>query len=252
MRCRYSQEVGYTICAFVSTLLAADELDMLRELMDNSLVGEILNCDALRSEMMSMCAPGMALGWTTDDGHTALRPDTLVLLVRALYALLEDDTDASRTALREWLPPLAELLRITEMECSWRGGTVGASHPALLCARLHGERLGSWETAAEVAEGVLAIEAFQPLLRTEALRLLARAKGEAGDRAAACEAAARGAAEAAGAGYVWLEMRSLDDALRWCAEGEAEGVRSRLRDTMGRLAVTEEDLAGVLGKGALG
>ena len=53
-------------------------------------------------------------------------------------------------------------------------------HPALLCARLHGERLGDWAAAAEVAEGVLATEAFNPVVRTEALRLLARAGGAGG------------------------------------------------------------------------
>ena len=98
---------------------------------------------------------------------------------------------------------------------------------------------------------MLAIEAFNPVLRTEALRLLGRAKAQAGDRAAAYEAAERAAAEAAGAGYVWFEMRSLGDALRWCAEGEAEGVRSRLRGVVGRLAATEEELTGVLGEGVL-
>ena len=35
------------------------------------------------------------------------------------------------------------------------------------------------------------------------------------------------------------------------AEGEAEGVRWRLRGVVGRLAATEEEVAGVLGEGAL-
>ena len=41
----------------------------------------------------------------------------------------------------------------------------------------------------EVAEGVLRIEAFNPLLRTEAWRLLGRARAELGERAAAWEGA---------------------------------------------------------------
>ena len=84
-------------------------------------------------------------------------------------------TDASRAALRAWLPPPAELLRIAENECAWRAHAC-AVHPALLCARLHGEWLGAWAAAAEVAEGVLATEAFNPVVRTEALRLLGRAR----------------------------------------------------------------------------
>ena len=78
--------------------------------------------------------------------------------------------------LRRWghYPP-AELLRIAEYHTAWRAHSYGAQHPSLLCARLGGERLGDWAAAVEVAEGVLAIEAFNPLLRTEALRLLGRA-----------------------------------------------------------------------------
>eukprot|EP00966_Prymnesium_polylepis_P158737 3669078-Prymnesium_polylepis.2 len=206
-------------------------------------MGAIPTDDAVRAGVLSVYAPGAAFGWTTDDGHCHVTPDTFVLVVRGLYALLEEATDASSAALREWLPPPAELLRIAEYECVWRATPLGAAHPALLGARLHGERLGSWEAAAEVVEGVLAIEEFQPLLRTEV---------ELGDRAAACEAAERAAAEAAGAGYVWLEMLSLGDMVGWCAEGEVEGVRSRLCGVVGRLAATEAEVAGVLGEGALG
>ena len=65
------------------------------------------------------------------------------------------------------------------------------------------------------------------------------------------EAAERAAAEAAGATYAWLEMRSVHDMLGWCAEGEAEGVRSRLRGAAGRLAATKEELARVVGEGVL-
>jgi hypothetical protein len=156
--------------------------------------------------------------------------DTFLLIMRGLAALLqEDSSDASRAALREWLPPLAELLRIAELECSWRAmGCGSGAHPALLCARLHSERLGGWEAAAEVAEGVLRLEQFNPLLRTEACRLLGCAHAALGQRAAACEAAERAVAEAGKARYAWLvEMVSLADLLRWSQTSEAEGVRSR-------------------------
>ena len=171
--------------------------------------------------------------------------------MRGLWALVEEDTDASRAALRAWLPPPAELLRIAEYEVGWRHLSLGAQHPSLLCARLGGERLGDWAAAVEVAEGVLAIEAFNPLLRTEALRLLGRAHDALGAQAAACEAAERAVAEAAKAKYVWFEMLALADLLKWCAPGETEGVRSRLRSVAERLAASKGELAWVLGEGVL-
>ena len=48
------------------------------------------------------------------------------------------------------VPPRAELLRIAEYECAWRGLPSGATHPSLLCARLYGEQLGNWQTTLEV------------------------------------------------------------------------------------------------------
>ena len=87
-----------------------------------------------------------------------------MILLRAVAALLEGE-QGDDAALREWLPPPSELLRIAEYECHWRGQCKGL-HPSLACATLYGERLGDWETAAEVAAGVLRIEAFNPLLRT--------------------------------------------------------------------------------------
>ena len=51
----------------------------------------------------------------------------------------------------------------------------------MLCARLQGERLGRWDLTVEVAEGVLQIKEFCPLLRTEAWRLLGRARAELGE-----------------------------------------------------------------------
>ena len=62
--------------------------------------------------------------------------------------------------------------------------------------------------------------------------------------------AAKGA-EAAKAKYSWFEMLALADLLKWCAAGEAEGVRSRLRGVVARLSASKEELAGILGEGAL-
>ena len=172
-------------------------------------------------------------------------------MIRGLRTLLEEATDARRAALLAWLPPPAELLRIAEFETGWRGLAVGANHPALLCARLHGERLGEWAASVEVAEGVLAIEQWHPVLRTEAARLLGRAHAALGAHAAACEAAKSAVKEAAKAKYAWFEMLALADLLKWCAEGEAEGVRARLRGVAERQAASKEELEGVLGEGVL-
>jgi hypothetical protein len=231
-------------------LLASGELGMLRELLSHSLIGAALDDEAVRSGLASFWHS--TYGWTTSDGHCCGTANTFLLIVRGLTALVEEESnDARRSALREWLPPPAELLRITEYECFWRACGCGAAHPALLCARLHGERLGGWEAAVEVAEGVLRIEQFNPLLRTEACRLLGCAQAALGQRVAACEAAEGAAAEAAKARYAWLETTSLADLLRWSEGSEAEGVRSRVRAVAGRLVASADDLVGVVGEGVL-
>ena len=129
----------------------------------------------------------------------------------------------------------------------------GSSSPCrrLLLARLHGERLGEWEAAAEVAEGVLGIEPFNPWVRIEAHRLLGRGQAALGRRSEAFESVERAAAEAVGARCVWFEFLSLRDALKWCGPSDAPGVRSRLAEVLGRLKATEEELAGVVGEAVM-
>lgn len=247
----YGIETFVSSCLLTTALLAANELDMLREYMANSVFGAILDDKTMRGSMVSFY-DGPFSTWKTDDGHVHSTFATFEhILVRGLKALLEDDTDASRAALQAWLPPAAELLRITEYECIWRMAAFGPQNPALLCARLHGERLGAWAVAVEIAEGVLRLEAFQPLVRTEALRLLGRAQAALGNTSEACTAAERAASEAASAKYVWYEMLALHDLLQWSAAGAREGVRSRLRAVVGRIDASTEELAGVIGLGAL-
>ena len=246
---------GYTyevVCSRIicATLLIANDLDALRELMANSIMGAAVDDKAIFAGLASFFQGPFA--WTTDDGFSYFTLDTWPLVFRGLAALVEDDTVASRAKLRKWLPPTTELLRITKYEQGWMTFATGANHPALLCGRLYGERLGEWKATAELAEGVLANESFQPLLRTEALRLLCRAHAALGDRVAACEAVERAAAEAAGAKYVWLEMMSLRELLRLCEGSEAaSSVRARIRGVAGRMAASAEELASVLGEGVL-
>ncbi len=242
----YAYEVFCATAIPLGALLSLGEVEMLRELMAHSLLGQVLTDEAAQAGLASFWKGGFG-SWRTEDGHCHSSLETCLLVVRCVSVLVEEGGAAD--TLESWLPLPAALLRITENEGAWRCFSVGENHPALLCARLHGERLGRWDVAAEVAEGVLGIEEFHPLLRTEAYRLLGRARAEQGQRAAACEAAERAATEAAEARYVFLELLSLRDLERWSEGGEVEGVRSRLDAVAGRMAATSEEVAGVLGEG---
>ena len=243
--------MAVSVYVHANVMLLAGDLDALQEFLANSLAGMALDDATLRSSgLIGLYGPGSPFGWKTEEGYCHATIESWMLAVSGLKALVDEDTDSSRATLRAWLPLPAELLRITEYETVWLVAS-GASHPALVCARLHGERLGNWAITAQVAQGVLSIEEFNPLLRTEAHRLLGRAKAELGECAAACTAAERAAAEAAGAKYVWLEMLSLCDLLKWCEAGEADGVRARLRAVVSRMTATREELAGVLGEDVL-
>lgn len=213
------------------TLLAAGELGTLREFLKHSLTGAAVDDETVRSCVATVWDQW---GWKEEDGLCHSTFATFILVVRGLLALVEEDTPSSRDALREWLPASKELLRIAEYEWVWRALPTGAGHPALLLARLHGERLGCWETAVTAAEGVLRIEEFHASLRTEACRLLGRAHYALGARVAAYEAVERAIAEAAKAKYVWFEMLSLRDLLSWKA-AETEAVQSRLHSVQERI-----------------
>ena len=86
--------------------------------------------------------------WRTENGHRCSEFHELLLTGRALAALLEEDTAASRDALREWLPPPNELVRTARFSALFEGTAMGAAHPSLACARLHATRLAAWDAAA--------------------------------------------------------------------------------------------------------
>ena len=239
---RYKTEALHAGILVPTALLLMGESSLLRDFMTNSLHGVLLEDESVRGAAGTL-ADAFPI---SDDGHCLYKVDSVVLQVRAVAALLDDPSDASRAALREWLPPAAELSHIAEFEL-WLRSIIG-SHPSLLCARLHGERLGDWTAAAEVAEFVLAVESFNPAVRTEAHRLLGRARAALGQHLAAREAAEAAIDEAAKAKYVWLEMLALRDLLEWSEVGEVESVRARLGGVLRRVA-TAEELDGVLGEG---
>ena len=245
----YAYELVTSILFLVPGLMALGDASLLRTFMSQSLAGAFFEMEAVKATFDAFVSTWT---WMTEEGHVHSTTGTYELCVRGLAALVEEGTNASRDdALREWLPSTTELLRITEYECAWLGHTLGANHPALLCARLHGERLGNWEAAVEVAEGVLRIEAFNPVLRTEACRLLGKAHAARGQLEAACAAAERAAAEAAKARYVWLEMRSYRDLLQWSEKGAAaNAAKARLDQVLAKLSTSDKEIEALLGDGA--
>ena len=233
----------------VPAMLAAGELELLRDFMAHSMVGEALHDEMVREGVGSFWA-GPFGSWKSDDGHCISTFDSWMLIVRAVSALLEEQPTAqSDDALRSWLPLPAKLLHIAEYECGWRAQ--GSSGPVLICALLHGERLGGWEATAQVAEGMLQVECFNPAQRVEAFRLLGRARAALGQHAAACEAAESAAAEAARARYVWFEALAWRDRILWGkanATAGADEARARLRQVVARLTVAPQEVAAVLGE----
>ena len=201
--------------------------------------------------------------WRTEDGHRCSEFHELLLPGRALAALLEEDTAASRDALREWLPPPNELVRTAQLSTLFEGMAMGAAHPSLACARLHATRLAAWDAAATgeqqadaaytppnaasshaysccpsvccpppraVAEAVLAVSPFNIVNRVDALRLLAQCRAATGQRQAARDALEAAAEEAHRAGYGWLHMVACRDLLE-CADDKL-AARKRLDDAL--------------------
>ena len=129
----------------------------------------------------------------------------------------------------------------------------GQVHPALLCAALHGERLGNWQVAVSVATRLLELELFNMSLRAASLRLLSRALIHLGQPERA-RTSAEGAVECAkSAQYRWLEMLALRDLLlldegEGGRDDEENGAWARLLQITGGLKVSVEDLSQVLGE----
>ena len=240
VRRRFAFEMICSSYLLVATPLAAGALDLLGELMDKtSLLGSILTDEDMHAGVQSFWKGGFGGSWKTADGHHHSTYETWMMNLKSYVALVEEDTDASRAALSEWLPGPSKLLQICEFECVWRGHTIGANHPALLMARLHGERLGNWAVAVETAEGVLRIELFNPLIRVEAQLLLARAHIALEQYRAAHEAAEGAASEAKTARYVWHEMLALREMLRSCEADEAQKIKVRLAEVASVCAVDD-------------
>ena len=151
--------------------------------------------------------------------------------------------------MRAWLPRPDALIHIAEHERLFITHMSGAAHPAMLCARLYARRLGAWDDAEAIVNGILAIAplgdgkglGMQPLVRIEAWRLLARCRGARGDAAGACEALESAASESEAVGYVWMQAAALRDMLEWVeADGDAwQRLQERLASVTSQFCVVE-------------
>ena len=196
----------------------AGEMGMLREYIQH-LPGCLSLHDPLVANEWEACLRNAPMAWQTPEGYYCFRVESFTLMNRALTAVA-DDGKPEADAMRAWLPRPDKLLVIAEHEAIWQINS--PLHPALLCATLY-TRLGDWEDAKTVADGILAMAPLgsgvnfgMPVIhRVEAWRLLARCRGAFGDAAGACEALERAVSEAQAVGYVFLQVASLRDMLPW-------------------------------------
>ena len=80
-----------SIITLAAVLLAAGELDSLRDFLAHSLAGAALTDSTLRTGMEIFHRN--LYGWKTDDGHCHSTIATTMIIVRGLAALVEEDTD---------------------------------------------------------------------------------------------------------------------------------------------------------------
>ena len=223
-------------------MLAANELQLLREMLPHTLSFIALSDAESAADWKEIWDNFPPLQWTTPVGYYHFSRANWSVQARALHTLLEPTIDAA--AVRAWLPSIDELTRICTFELGWDLNIIGAAHPALLCSALYG-RLGDWATATAACEAVLKV-ALNPFVRTEAHRLLGRCHAATGARTAACEAAESAVAEAARAGYAWMEMRALRELRDWVEPGAAPAVHARLDEAVARLAATPAEIDSAL------
>ena len=151
----------------------------------------------------------MACSWSENSFQLMSRALGTLLLRLPEEEAAGESADAAPVSAKvsgEWLPSPAALLTLASSELAWDVFMSGVQHPSLACACV-AARLGRWAEAKEVAQGLLDMPLRQQLSRYEAHRLLARC-------AAATESSSEvvhkhlraAAAEARGAGYLWLEL----------------------------------------------
>ena len=228
----------------VAPLLLSDA-DALAQLQDCTLHGVATRDESARHAFLQMHGGSRA---PDAEGYCMYMPETHLLHVRCIAALLEPDSEEARASLAEWLPRPEQLVAIARLERHWDIYMCGPAHPSLLAARLHGTRLGDWQAAAAVARGLLGVRVdvpMHPLLRIESLRLLARATTDAREGWVALEQAVQEAAEV---GYAWMEVVCLREMLgvRGAPPKDVEEVRQQLEEALGRIVASRADVESVL------
>ena len=211
-------------------MLAAGEIGLLRSLLPHTFAHLALRDKSVMSELAKVMEPNHGLFYEAGD-YSYCRIDSMMLQARALEVLVQD-SEVNADDLRAWLPRPDELIFIAEHEFRFAGIMSGAAHPALACATLYATRLGAWDDAEAIANGLISIPplgdgkcfGIDPLARIEAYRLLARCKGTKGNAAGARELLESAVSESQAVGYVWMEAKSLRDMLDW-VEGDEEASR---------------------------
>lgn len=247
---RYAFEVAMASIGIFGALLSVEDFETLRSFIADSLFGELLVNEQVRKGIAMFWVGGFT-EWTAESGHCHTTWRTWYRMLRGIMVLIGEDTVQQREDLRTWIPQVEELVHLTEHELAFRGHGFGIGHPALLFARLHGERLDNWNVAIEVCSAVLEIEEFQPFLRTEACRLLGLAHAKLGHRHEACDAAERALIEARKGRYMWLQVRSLHDLLQWCDPTASAEVASRLAAEEAQLSAPQTEVRKILRMGQL-
>ena len=215
----YEDVVG--VGALAAVMLAAGELDLLRELHPHTARGIALR-DPEVAAAWEAAFQGAPWYWDGPGGHRMYYTSTLMLQARAIAAIVDDSGETDADALRVWLPQPKEAITIAQKERCWNVMIFGAAHPSLLCATLYADRLGAFDEAAEIAEALIAIPSVDmtPQVTMEAHRLLARCHGARGENTAACETLERALAISKAVGYVWYDVLILRDMLKWMSSDE--------------------------------
>ena len=93
-------------------VLLMDDRDVLGKYMANNVIGRTLDDEVTSKALETFWLRGF--GWRTDEGYFGVSVEVLLLTARGLIALGEENNDASRAALRKWLPSPRELLHTTK------------------------------------------------------------------------------------------------------------------------------------------
>ena len=120
-----ADEIWTAVHHLLNGALLAGEMGVLRSFMDLKLVELILTNETIFHAFWKQWG-----AWETDGHVHSTRASWLLILRSVAVALEAEDTEECRSALRQWLPPAAELLHIAEFEDAFRTHAYGARYLA--------------------------------------------------------------------------------------------------------------------------